>query len=241
MIEAELLAETLVEVADTLVDDFDLIEFLGMLTLRTSELFDVSAAGLLLADHRGQLRMMAASDERSEMLELFQVQADEGPCHDCYQQGEAVVDADLSEAAVRWPRFAPHAVQAGYRAVHAFPLRLRQEVIGALNLFSTEVGRMSEVDARMVQAVADIATIGLLQERAIHRGAIQTEQLQTALQSRIVIEQAKGALAQIHSCDVDQAFEMLRSYARAHNQRLGDVSYWVTSDPARVPGLTTPS
>jgi transcriptional regulator with GAF, ATPase, and Fis domain len=241
VIEAELLAETLVEVADTLVDDFDLIEFLGMLTLRTSELFDVSAAGLLLADHRGQLRVMAASDERSEMLELFQVQADEGPCHDCYQQGQAVVDADLSEAAGRWPRFAPHAVEAGYRAVHAFPLRLRQEVIGALNLFSTEVGRMSEADARMVQAVADIATIGLLQERAIHRGAIQTEQLQTALQSRIVIEQAKGALAQIHSCDVDRAFEMLRSYARAHNQRLGDVSYWVTSDPGRVPGLTARS
>jgi transcriptional regulator with GAF, ATPase, and Fis domain len=241
MIEAELLAETLVEVADTLVDDFDLIEFLRMLTLRTSELFDVSAAGLLLADHRGQLRMMAASDERSEMLELFQVQADEGPCHDCYQQGEAVVDADLGEAADRWPRFAQRAVQAGYRAVHAFPLRLRQEVIGALNLFSTEAGQMSVADTRMVQAVADIATIGLLQERAIHRGATKTEQLQTALQSRIVIEQAKGALAQIHSINLDQAFEMVRSYARAHNLRLGDVCYWVTSDPARVADLTTPS
>jgi transcriptional regulator with GAF, ATPase, and Fis domain len=241
MIEAELLAETLVEVADTLVDDFDLIEFLRMLTARTSELFDVSAAGLLLADHRGQLRMMAASDERAEMLELFQVQTDEGPCHDCYHQGRAVVDADLAEAADRWPRFSPRAVDAGYRAVHAFPLRLRQEVIGALNLFSTEVGQMSDVDTRMVQAVADIATIALLQERAIHRGAIQTEQLQTALQSRIVIEQAKGALAQIHSVDLDQAFQMLRSYARSHNERLGDVSYWVTADPARVPDLTTRS
>src|SRR5215213_1933206 len=189
MMQAELLAETL-------VDDFDLIEFLRMLTSRTSELFEVSAAGLLLADHRGQLRMMAASDERAEMLELFQVQTDEGPCHDCYHQGTPVVDADLTEAADRWPRFAPRAA-----------------------------------DTRIVQAVADIATIALLQERAIHRGAIQTEQLQTALQSRIVIEQAKGALAQIHSIDLDQAFEMLRSYARAHNQRLGDVSYWVTADP----------
>src|SRR5215213_8569286 len=196
MMQAELLAETL-------VDDFDLIEFLRMLTSRTSELFEVSAAGLLLADHRGQLRMMAASDERAEMLELFQVQTDEGPCHDCYHQGTAVVDADLSQAADRWPRFAPRAVDAGYRAVHAFPLRLRHEVIGALNLFSTEVGQMSAADIRIVQAVADIATIALLQERAIHRGAIQTEQLQTALQSRIVIEQAKGALAQMHSCDLD--------------------------------------
>ena len=175
------------------------------------------------------------------MLELFQVQADEGPCHDCYHQGEAVVDADLREAAGRWPRFAPRAVQAGYRAVHAFPLRLRQEVIGALNLFSTEARPMSEADTRIVQALADIATIGLLQERAIHLGAVQTEQLQTALHSRIVIEQAKGALAQIHSCDLDQAFEKLRSYARSHSFRLGDVSYWVTSDPARVPGLTTRS
>jgi len=241
MIQAELLAETLVEVADTLVDDFDLIEFLRMLTSRISELFDVSAAGLLLADHRGHLQMMAASDERSGMLELFQVQTDEGPSHDCYRQGEAVVDADLTEAAERWPRFAPRAVQAGYRGVHAFPMRLRQEVIGALNLFSTDVGQMTPADTRMVQAVADIATIGLLQERAIQRGVIQTTQLQTALQSRIVIEQAKGALAQMHSCDLDQAFEMLRSYARSHNQRLGEVAYWVTGDPARVPGLTTAS
>ena len=240
MITAERLAETLVEVADTLVDDFDLIEFLGMLTARTSELFEVSAAGLLLVDQRGQLQMMAASDERSEMLELFQVQSDQGPCHDCFRQGQAVVDADLTQAAARWPEFAPRAVAAGYRAVHAFPLRLRQEVIGALNLFSTDVGRMTPTDVRMVQAVADIATIGILQERAIHRGLVLTEQLQTALQSRIVIEQAKGALAQFHACTLDEAFVKLRSYARSHNLRLGDVAYRVTADPDGIRDLTTP-
>ena len=240
MITAERLAETLVEVADTLVDDFDLIEFLGMLTARTSELFEVSAAGLLLVDQRGHLQMMAASDERSEMLELFQVQSDQGPCHDCFRQGQAVVDADLTLAAARWPAFAPRAVAAGYRAVHAFPLRLRQEVIGALNLFSTDVGRMTPADVRMVQAVADIATIGILQERAIHRGLVLTEQLQTALQSRIVIEQAKGALAQLHSCTLDEAFVRLRGYARSHNLRLGDVAYRVTVHPDGIRDLTTP-
>ncbi len=223
-VAADRLAEAFVEVADTLVDDFDLIEFLQMVASRTSDLFDVSAAGLLLVDHRGRLQFMAASDERSEMLELFQVETDQGPCQDCFRQGTAVVDADLRAAAHRWPTFAPRAVAAGYQAVHAFPLRLRREVIGALNLFSTGTGRMTVAESRMVQALADVATIGLLQERAIHRGTVLTEQLQTALQSRIVIEQAKGALAQIHSSDPDQAFELMRGYARRNNIRLGDVA-----------------
>jgi transcriptional regulator with GAF, ATPase, and Fis domain len=241
MIAAERLAEAFVEVADTLVDDFDLVEFLQMLTVRTSDLSGVSAAGLLLADQRGRLQVMAASDERSHTLELFQVQADEGPCQDCFHTGLAVVDADLAAAVDRWPTFAPRAVAAGYRAVHAFPLRLRREVIGALNLFSAEVGRIAKDDTRVVQALADVATIGLLQERAIQRGSVLAEQLQAALQSRIVIEQAKGALAQIHSVPMDHAFEMLRDYTRRNNLRLGDVARDVTGRPDRVRGLTTPN
>ena len=188
MVAAELLAEVFVEVADTLVDDFDLIDFLQVITRRSSDLFGYSAAGLLLADHIGRLQLMAASDERTELLELFQIQAQEGPCQDCFVQGAAVIGSDLASAADRWPRFAPHAVEAGYRAVHAFPLRLRQEVIGALNLFDAEPGDMSRSDARVVQALADIATISLLQERAIRRGEVLTEQLQGALNSRIAIE-----------------------------------------------------
>ncbi|HSS67033.1 MAG TPA: GAF domain-containing protein, partial [Nocardioidaceae bacterium] len=135
MIAVERLAEIFVDVADTLVDDFDLIEFLATVTAHTSDLVDARAAGLLLADHRGRLQLMAASDERAEMIELFQVQALEGPCQDCYRQGAPVVNADLTTAAGRWPHFAPRAVEAGYRSVHAFPMRLRNQIIGAMNLF----------------------------------------------------------------------------------------------------------
>lgn len=239
MIAAERLAEVFVEVADTLVDEFDLIEFLHMLTEHASNLFDARAAGLLLADHRGHLRLMAASDEHAENIELFQVQAREGPCQDCYTTGIAVVNADLSEAAARWPQFAPVAVAAGYRSVHAFPLRLRGHTYGALNLFGADTGEMSDAEARVVQALADVATIGMLQQRAIQRGDDLTEQLQGALNTRLIIEQAKGVLAQIHSTTPDAAFEMLRTYGRSQNRRLGEVASDVVTHPERVAALTS--
>lgn len=237
-ISAERLAEVFVQVADTLVDEFDLIEFLQMVTSQTSELVDARDAGLLLADHHGRLQLMAASDERTQMLELFQVQTVEGPCQDCFRQGAPVVNADLREAADRWPKFAPRAVEAGFRSVHAFPLRLRKDVIGALNLFGDDAGQMERNDVALVQALADVATIGLMQERAVRRGEVLSEQLQSALNSRIVIEQAKGALAQIHSISTDEAFAMLRAFSRRNNLRLGDVASAVITDPKRYPGLT---
>ena len=240
MVPTERLAEVLVEVADTLVDEFDLIEFLHMVTTHTSELVQAQSAGILLADHHGRLHLMAASDERAKLLELYQVQANEGPCQDCFRKGQPVVDADLAAAHEIWPSFAPRAVAAGFRSVHAFPLRLRHTVIGALNLFGSDVGMMAPADVRVVQALADIATIGLLQERAVRRGEILTEQLQAALNSRVVIEQAKGVLAQIHSISPEDAFELLRTYARSHRQRLGEVAQAVTDDPASLPGLTAP-
>lgn len=240
MVPTEQLAEVFVEIADTLVDEFDLIEFLQMITTRTSDLFNVKAAGLLLADHHGRLQVMAASDEQAEMLELFQVQAREGPCQDCFWQGSAVVNADLTTASGRWPQFAPHAVAAGFNSVHAFPLRLRKEVIGALNLFGDGAGTMQPADVRVVQAMADIATIGLLQERAIRSSAVLTEQLQGALNSRIVIEQAKGALAQIHGITPDEAFAMLRTFCRENDLRLSVVADAVTSNPTAFPALTRP-
>lgn len=241
MVPAERLAEVLVEVADTLVDEFDLLEFLHMVTSHTSEIVNAEAAGILLADHHGRLQLMAASDERAKLVELFQVQAQEGPCQDCFRQGEVVIGADLATADENWPRFAPMAVAAGFRSVHAFPLRLRHTVIGALNLFSSQVGTMAPADLRVVQALADIATIGLLQERAIHRGEVLTEQLQAALNSRVVVEQAKGVLAQIHGVTTEEAFELLRAYSRNHQQRLGEVAQAVTHDPRSLPGLTTPN
>ncbi len=239
-IAVERLAEVFVEMADTLVDDFDIIEFLQGVTRHTSELIPATAAGLLLVDHRGQLQLMAASDEQARMVELFQVQALEGPCQDCYRLGSPVVNADLATAGGRWPQFAPRAVAAGFQSVHAFPLRLRGNVIGALNLFGRGPSHMEDSEVRVVQALADVATIGLLQQRAIQRAELLTDQLQTALSSRITIEQAKGALAQIHGCSPDEAFTLLRSWCRNHNRRLTEVAHAFTVDPTQFPELATP-
>jgi GAF domain-containing protein len=181
---------------------------------------------------------MAASDEQTRLLELFQLQHHEGPCLDAFLSGAPVVNADLRLAAERWPVFAPHAAQLGFRSVHALPLRLRTRVIGALNLFGADTGGLDPSDVKVVQALADVATIGLLQEQAISRGEVLTEQLQSALNSRIVIEQAKGALARAHGVDVDRAFDLLRGYARNHNRKLVDLAHAVLTDPASVPDLT---
>jgi transcriptional regulator with GAF, ATPase, and Fis domain len=237
-VSAERLAKIFVEVADTLVDEFDLIEFLHLLADRTAGLMHASAVGLLLADQRGNLEFMAGSDENVKLLELFQLQNHEGPCLDAFRTGRPVINADLRTAGARWPRFAPRATAAGFRSVHAFPLRLRSEVIGALNLFGADVGALDEADVRIVQAVADVATIGLLQERTIHRSEVLTEQLQGALNSRIVIEQAKGAIAQAYGVSLDEAFTRMRGYARAANRRLSEVAYTVVTDPASVPELS---
>lgn len=237
-IPSERLAETFVQVADTLVDDFDLIDFLALVTERAAELATASASGLLLGDEHGRLQFMAASEESARILELFQVEREEGPCQDCYRQGVSVANADLDRAVDRWPLFAPQAVAAGYHSVHAFPLRHSRTVIGALNVFGSSPGTLAAEDARVIQALADVATIGILQERAIRRGELLTEQLQWALNSRITIEQAKGALAQIHSVDPDAAFEMLRAYCRRNHHRLGDVALAVLDNPASHPDLT---
>lgn len=239
MIAVDRLAEVFVEVADTLVDDFDVIEFLETLTRHTAEVSDAASAGLLLADPHGQLQYMAASQESVKLLELFQLQYQEGPCLDCFRSGAAVVNSDLHQAGQRWPRFAPRAVEAGFQSVHAFPLRHRQKVIGALNLFSSDIGHLEGTDVRIIQCLADIATIGLLQERAISSAEILTEQLQGALNSRITIEQAKGVLARTHGTTVDAAFVMMRDYARRHSHRLSDVARAVVTDPTRHPELTT--
>jgi transcriptional regulator with GAF, ATPase, and Fis domain len=241
VIAPDRLARLFVEVADTLVDEFDLVEFLQMVAARTADLVDARAAGLLLADSQGRLQLMAASDERAEMVEVFQVQTLQGPCQDCYARGEAVINADLATATYRWPRFAPLAVSAGFRSVHAFPMRVRRQVLGALNLFGDAPGRLSEGDAAVIQGLADIATIGLLQERTIKHAEVLTEQLQTALNSRIIIEQAKGALAQIHHESPDAAFERMRTYTRQHHLRLVEVARAVATDPAQVRDLTTPA
>ena len=217
------LADVFVEMADTLVDDFDVIDFLHVLAERCVQLLGVSAAGLLLTDQQGALQVVAASSERTRLLELFQLQTDQGPCVDCFRTGQPVSVTDLPSAG-RWPRFTAAAADVGFAAVHALPMRLRKEVIGALNLFDTNPGALDADKIRIGQAVADVATIGLLQQRAIHRRDLVTEQLQTALNSRVLIEQAKGVLAERLHVDVAEAFTLLRGGARRHNRRLSDLA-----------------
>jgi GAF domain-containing protein len=221
--DGQLLSETFVELTDTMVADFDIIDFLHVLTTRSVELLDVSAAGLLLADPRGELRVVAASSEAARLLELFQLQGDEGPCLDCFRSGRPVAASDLG-ADQRWPQFADAAQQAGFSAVQALPMRLRDQVIGALNLFRATAGPFDAEAVHVGQALADVATISLLHERSMRRSETLNEQLQAALNSRIVIEQAKGKLAERLGIDVDQAFTLLRDQARNRNQRLSDVA-----------------
>lgn len=220
MTREERLARTLVELADTLVDDFDVVELLGLLVERSVELFDATAAGLVLADIDGTLRLMASTSEAMELVELFQVQSDQGPCLDCYRSGEPVIVEDLAAATTRWPRFSPFAVDAGFRSAHALPMRLRGRVIGALNLFRSDTGALGQADVSAGQALADVATIAILQSRAVREGNLLTDQLQYALHSRIAIEQAKGMLAERAGTTVDEALARLRGYARAHQRRL---------------------
>jgi GAF domain-containing protein len=237
-ISPERLAEVFVEVADTLVDEFDVIEFLEVVAIRTANLLDDSAVGVLLANHGGNLEFIAASEESVRLLELFQVQQSEGPCLDAFRTGKPVVSADLRKATKRWPQFAPRSVAAGLLSVHAFPLRLRAETIGVLNVFSANVnGHLTGTDSAVVQALADVAAIGLLQERAIKRGELLTEQLQGALNSRVIIEQAKGVVAQACGVTVNQAFEIIRHYSRNHQRRLSEVAHAVVTDRQSVAGL----
>jgi GAF domain-containing protein len=236
LVSTERLADVFVEVADTLVDDYDVIEFLQLVTNRTADLIGASDVGLLLADQQGRLEFMAASNEDVKRLELFQLQNHEGPCLDAFRGGEPVVNADLEGADDRWPRFAPRAAAAGYRSVHAIPLRLGDQVIGAMGVFGTEVGRLEEPDVHIAQALAHVATVGLLQERAFRCGDVFVEQLQSALNSRIVIEQAKGAIAEVLNISVDDAFVVLRDHARRTDSRLVEVSRAVLANPASLTG-----
>jgi GAF domain-containing protein len=220
-----LLVGTMVELADTLVDDFDVVELLTRLADRCVEVLDVSAAGLMVArPGGGDLQVVASSSDAMRVLELFELQAEEGPCPDCYRTGEPVLNEDLASVNGRWPRFAPHALEAGFRSVHAVPMRLRGVTIGALNLFRAAEGGLDQADVLAAQALADIATIAILQQRAVVEARVLNQQLSQALNTRIVIEQAKGVLAERANIDMEQSFTRLRAHARNHNVRLAEVA-----------------
>ena len=228
-----LLARTLVELADTLVDDFDVVELLTLLADRCVEVLDVSAAGLMLVAPEGDLRVVASSSEEMRLVELFELQAEEGPCPDCYRTGQPTLNRDL-EGETRWPQFGPVALKAGFRSVHALPMRLRGVTIGALNLFRADEGVLDDADVVAGQALADVATIAILQHRATRQAHILIDQLNYALNSRIVIEQAKGVIAERSGLDMDEAFAWLRHHARSNNLLLADVAQAV------VDGTLTP-
>jgi transcriptional regulator with GAF, ATPase, and Fis domain len=226
------LAEAFVELADTLVDDFDVMDFLHRVSVRCAHVLGVSAAGVLLTGHGDALRVVAASTEQTRLLELLQSQTDQGPCPECFHTGRPVAVADLSTAASRWPRFVAQARETGFASVHALPMRLRSTVIGALGLFGARPGALADDTIRLGQAMADVATIGLLQARAIHDRQALAEQLQTALDSRVVIEQAKGVIAERRQLDMDASFTLLRGTARTNNRRLSELARAVVDGTA---------
>lgn len=239
MTREQRLSRTFVELADTLVDDFDVVDLMVLLTERCVELLDASAAGLLLARVDGTLRVMAATSEAIGTVELFEAQNDEGPCRDCYHSGVPVSVTDLSDEAERWPRFSPVATSAGFRAAHALPLRLRGQVLGALNLFRTEPVPLSTSDIATGQALADVATISLLQSRALREVQTVAEQLEEALNSRVAVEQAKGVIAERLGIGMDEAFSRLRRFSRTRQSRLTDVAHEVIAGTLRPEEVLT--
>lgn len=240
MSRESLLAGTLVELADTLVDEFDVIELLILLADRCVEVLDVQAAGIMLTGPDGQLYVAASSSDAMRFLEQFDVQTQEGPCFDAYRTGQAVVNQDLDAGSDRWPRFCAEALDAGFHSAHALPMHLGVSVIGALNLFRTGVGEMGPADFEVAQAFADVATMAIVQHRAAFEAEVLARQLRHTLDSRVVLEQAKGMLAEGLDLDMEQSFAVLRNHARNHNLRLGDVAESVIDGSLAVSGLDEP-
>jgi transcriptional regulator with GAF, ATPase, and Fis domain len=225
------LAQRFVALADTLVDDYDVVEVLDGLMATCLELLDVDEAGLMLTDPRGGLQRVASSSEATNVLELLQVQAREGPCFEAVTGGEIIVVDDISVTRQRWPAFAERALTDGFNSVYALPMRLRDTVVGTLNLFGTNRGTLDD-DARVIaKALADVATIGILQQRTLSRSSLLAENLQRALNTRIVVEQAKGVLSERGQMDMDRTFDLLRRYARSHNMKLSDLAHAVVYPP----------
>jgi transcriptional regulator with GAF, ATPase, and Fis domain len=218
------LLDTFVELADTLVVGYDVVDLLHTLVERCALILDATDAGLLLPDETGHLQVVASTSERSQLISLLQLRADEGPCVDAYETGTLVTVDNIAATYARWPEFAMSASDVGYQSMHAIPLRLRGETIGSLNLFRDTAGALDPDDAAAAQALADVATIGILQERALRQADIAREQLQHALNSRVLIEQAKGVLSQVEGISFAEAFDQMRSRARNSGTRLSVVA-----------------
>jgi GAF domain-containing protein len=228
--------EAVVSLVDTLLADFDVVDLLTELTEHCAELLEVASAGFLLADPLQQLRLLAATSEETRELELFQLQAHEGPCVDCYATGEPISVADLQAAIERWPRFVPAALEGGFASVHAVPMRAAGIVLGALGLFGTHPGALNEADLLVGQTLAHIACVAILQERAPTPSTVMP-QLRSALISRVVVEQAKGFLRESLGVSIEEAFRLLRTYARAHGRHLSEVARRLMTEPGSRPQI----
>ena len=218
------LSTAFVKLADTLVTEFDVVDLLHWLVEQCTDILDTQAGGLMLADLTGQLQLVASTSEEAELVEIFQLAAGEGPCLDCFRSGTPVTVGNIEADGGSWPTFSAEALKFGFRSIHATPLRLRGQVIGTMNLFSDHVGALVSEDIAVAQALADVATIGILQERHIRSANVVTEQLQRALDSRILIEQAKGILATTMNTTMNNAFAIMRTYARDRNLPLRQVA-----------------
>ncbi|OJZ73906.1 transcriptional regulator [Mycobacterium paraffinicum] len=224
-----LVLNAVVSIVDSLLDDFDIVDLLTGLTERCTELLDIAAAGFLLADPLHQLRLLAATSEQARELELFQLQTDEGPCVDCYATGRPVSVADIEGARERWPRFVPAAVDAGFASVHAVPMRAAGLVLGALGLFGSQRGELTDADLLVGQTLTHIASVAILQENPPTPSTVMPR-LRSALAGRVVVEQAKGLLRQMLDIPVEDAFRLLRTYAKANGQHLTDVARRLMTD-----------
>ena len=218
------LLDVFATLADTLVDEYDVVDLLQALVDATVDLLDVQASGILLADPHGDLELIASTSESGKLVELIQLSADEGPCIDSFREATPVSIPEIAAVAADWPRFAEVAATAGFRSAHAFPLRLRRTTIGTLNLFRTTPEALDRFESRAAQAMADVATIGILHERTLRESDATREQLESALQSRVVIEQAKGVVAYTAAISVEEAFERIRKHARGGRRALADVA-----------------
>lgn len=230
--------EAVVSLVDSLLVDFDVVELLTQLTERCAQLLDVASAGLLLADPRAQLHLMAATSDTTHDLELFQLQSEQGPCLDCYATGEPVSAADLPAQRARWPRFVEAATRVGFVSVHAVPMRAAGMVLGALGLFGTAAGELNPQDQLVAQTLAHIATVAILQEQAPTPAAV-LPRLQGALTSQVVVEQAKGFVRARLDVSIDEAFRLMRSYARTHDRHLSELARTLISEPDARPSILT--
>lgn len=228
------LVETFVTLADTLVAGYDIVDLLHTLVEKCAALLEASAAGIILSAGDGELEVVASTNERSRLVEILQLRAGSGPCVESFTTGRAVSIADIAVLGDKWPRFQSGALAQGFSSMHAVPLRLRDTTIGSLNLFWDRCGGLSDVDTLAVQALADVATIGILQERAIRESDVVRQQLQHALSSRVLIEQAKGVIAYVNEVHMGEAFTLIRDYARSNGIPLAEVAEQIVNRTLRM-------